>query len=428
MRTTPPPISEFKLLSLPRFSQITLPNGIKVNYFSSGTDEISRMAVIWGAGTLDVEDPSGLAMLASMLPEGCEGLSGEEISATFEGNGAWVKVYETPHDLVVILHSLNHTAHEVFPLLARVLTKATFPEVALESLKQKAAANKRLAQERPSFRAAVASRRALYGDTPMGRVITPESILAVSRKEIIDLHKNLMLSAPPEIYIAGRVTDELLREIEDAFGRLQFDTENREAIRFRQVQFPAISERKEVAVEMPASLQTAIKYHIPTIGKDHPDFETLKIAVMILGGYFGSRLMNNLREEHGYTYGVSAQLLAQADAASISITCDCDNSYASACLTEIDNEIRRMATEDVGQEELTTACQVIISSLSGVLDSPITIEAFREMLAVNRQDESAMARSFEAVVNVTPSEIRRVVADYIQDAPGVVATAGGKPC
>lgn len=423
-RTTPPPISDFHSLSLPEFEVATLANGIKIHYFNAGDDQVTRMAVIWDAGTLDVENPSALAMLAAMLPEGNEALSGKEVSDRLEGNGAWLKIYELPHSVAAILHSLNHTASVVFPLLADVLTRPSFPKEALDSLKQKAAADKRLAMERPSFQAAVASRKELYGDTPLGRIITPESIMGVEQEDLKRLHRNLLLSAMPEIYIAGAVTPELLNQIQTNFGNLKFDIYNPEAIKFKSVEIPPQNGRRMVTVEMASSLQTAIKYHIPTIDKNHPDFETLRVAVMILGGYFGSRLMSNLREEHGYTYGVNAMVSMQADAASISITTDCDNRYAAACLAEIDKEIERMATENVSEEELNTARQIIISSLSSILDSPITIEACREMLAINHQDESVIAKNFEAAKTVTPDDIRRVSTLYLLNAPGVIAIAG----
>lgn len=427
MRTTPPPISGFTSLSLPDFTTVTLPNGIRLHYYSGGNDPVTRMAVIWNAGSLDVDDPSTLSMLASMLTEGCEGASGQEISDIFEGCGAWVRIQETPHSLMGVLHSLNHTVHTVFPLLAKVLTKANFPEEALESLKQKAAADKRLAMERPSFRAAVAARRALYGDTPMGRVITPESIMAVERSHLLNLHRNLLLSNLPDIYIAGEIDDSLLSAIFDSFGTLQFQQENPEAVRYTPAPAPELSIRETIHVEMPASLQTAIKYQLPTITQGHPDYDALQMAVMVLGGYFGSRLMNNLREEHGYTYGVNARLNSQPDCASISITLDCDNSYADACLEEIDKEIRRMAREPIPQEELDTARQVVISSLSSILDSPITIEAYREVLAASHLTGDELSRKFQAISLLTPEEIRRATARYLADAPGVIALAGGRP-
>lgn len=425
MRTTPPSISGFSSLSFPSFSLLTLPNGLEVRYFNSGDDPITRMAVIWDAGSLDVENPSALAMLAAMLTEGSTDLSGKEISDIFEGCGAWVKIQESPHALMGVLHSLNHTAPEVFPLFAKVLTQSSFPVEPLESLKQKAAADKRLVQERPSFRAAVATRQTLYSNTPLGRVITPESIIAVTRDELVNLHRNLLLSLQPAIYIAGAVTPEILKTIENSFGNLEVDTTNPNAIKYTPVNYPEPTQLTEVEVDMPTSLQTAIKYHLPTIRNDHPDFEALRMAVMILGGYFGSRLMTNLREEHGYTYGASAQLVVQSDCASISITTDCDNSYALRCVEEINREIRRLAEVDVPAEELETARQIVLSSLSSVLDSPLTIEAYREMLAINRQPESALARRVDAVNRLVPADIRRVARRYLLDAPGALALAGG---
>jgi predicted Zn-dependent peptidase len=236
-----------------------------------------------------------------------------------------------------------------------------------------------------------------------------------------------MLANVPTIFISGKVTEEVLSIAKSVFGSLEFSIDSLHSLH-RIIDTPEpLTATNTVTKEMPESMQTAIRIQIPTIKREHPDFDTLRFAVIALGGYFGSRLMSNIREDKGYTYGITASLIPSLEGSNIIISCECDNKYCDAVITEINNEINRLATEPTPTEELLTVRSVLVSALANVLDSPFTISSFREMLTSLGLSDSSFNHQFNRAMTITPEEVMEISQKYIKEAPYIIARAGGQP-
>lgn len=427
-RTTPPNISEFSQLSLPELKIKTLPNGVTLQILDSGDEAVSRLSIHWPTGPLDVDSPAACNLMANLLSEGCDGLSGKDVTDILESNGAWLKVVPTQHSTVLTLHSINHTAQAIIPLIGKIITTPSFPTESLESLKTKAAADKELASRKPSYQAAIIARQELYGeDHPLAHTVTPDEILSTTRESVVALHKSIILSNKPIAFLSGNITSEIESIVSETLSSIAFDESSSSRIT-RRISTPRpYTLRKTCRKEMPESLQTGIRIQIPTISRQHPDYEALRFAVTALGGYFGSRLMSNIREDKGYTYGIGASLIPALEGANIVISCECDNRYTEAVVEEIWREIDRLANESLDEEEMHTVRNLIISSLAGILDSPFTISSFIEQLSSLGLPPETYSRQFFEAVAVTPEKVKAIVQKYLSNTPAVTALAGGQP-
>lgn len=427
-RATPPALSDFPPLTLPDFEETVLDNGVRLLMFNSGDEKVTRMTLLWQAGTLDVDSPAALGLMAAMMSEGCNGLTGKDVTDRLESNGAWFKATAARNSFFLFLHSLNHTAPEIFPLLADMVSCPDFPTASLDSIKKKSAAEKELAACKPSYQANVIAREKLYGKgSPLAHAVTPDDILAVTRDDLVTLHRNMILSNKPVIFISGRVTEEIRRLAASTFGEICFSTQNPDRI-IRHLSSSALLKGKETChKDMPGSLQTGVIVQIPAVGRDHPDFEALRFVTVALGGYFGSRLMSNIREDKGYTYGISATLTPRIGGGDIVISCECDNKYTDAVIQEINNEIDRLASEKMETEEIETVRNIVISGMAGILDSPFSISSYRELLEASAVPPQAFREQFATVASITPPAVMELTRKYIQTAPRVTAMAGGKP-
>lgn len=424
-RLSPPQITGFTNLSLPSFQVSRLSNGIELRTLDSGDEEICRVALMWPLGTLDSKSPEAVSLMMNLLAEGCEGLSGEEINGILEENGAWLKTTVALHSTLIVLQTLNHTADEVFPVLASIIESPTFPEESFISIRNKTASEKEVASRKPAYQATVLSRKEVYGDKhPMSRLVTSETILATTIDAVKEAYQNILRSTPPIVFISGHLTETLLETLTTSLGKIEFNAQGRAR---RVISAPPLEENLLLKKEMPDSLQTGVRIHIPTIWPEHPDYEALRFATTALGGYFGSRLMSNIREDKGYTYGISALLNAIPEGASIIISCECDNAYAEAVLTEIEKEINRLASEPLEEEEMKIIKNVLISSMAGILDSPFYISGYTELMESNNLPLSLFSRQFREITQMTPQRVMQATAKYIRDARHVTVLAGGKP-
>jgi predicted Zn-dependent peptidase len=427
-RSIQPATSDFSALNLPSFDETILPNGVKLYTLDSSDEAVTRTTVMWNVGLVDVDNSAALGLMANMLSEGCGNLNGQEVSNILESNGAWFRGSATRHSFVLTLHCLNHTASDIFSILGSIIAKPTFPEEALESIKQKQASEKEVTQRKPSYQANLIARQALYGEGHrLARQVSAKDILAVKRDELVELHQGIMLANVPTIFISGKVTEEILSIAKSVFGSLEFSIDSLHSLH-RIIDTPEpLTATNTVTKEMPESMQTAIRIQIPTIKREHPDFDTLRFAIIALGGYFGSRLMSNIREDKGYTYGITASLIPSLEGSNIIISCECDNKYCDAVITEINNEINRLATEPMPAEELLTVRSVLVSALANVLDSPFTISSFREMLTSLGLSDSSFNHQFNRAMTITSEEVMEISQKYIKEAPYIIALAGGQP-
>lgn len=427
-RKTAPSTSDFPPLSLPGFQETELPDGIRLLTFNSGEEAVTRLSLLWPVGIIDVDMPAAYNLMANLLPEGCGNLSGKEVSDILESDGAWFKVSPTQHSILLTLHSLNHTAPEVFPLIGKIITSPNFPTDTLGSMKKKNVAEKELATRKPSYQAALLARQMLFGaGHPLARAVTPDDIMAVTRENLVNLHRNILLANRPVVFFSGKITREIKSLLEDMLCSIPFDETSPGKIGRHICVPPPFSSKEKRHKEMPDSLQTGIRIQIPAIHRGHPDYEALRFTVTALGGYFGSRLMTNIREDKGYTYGIGASLIPALEGSNIVISCECDNRYTEAVVKEVWAEIERLSSVKMPENELDTVRNILVSSLAGILDSPFSISGFMEQSESFGLTPEVYTTQFVEAMSMTSERIMEISTKYLLNAPSVTALAGGKP-
>ena len=158
--------------------------------------------------------------------------------------------------------------------------------------------------------------------------------------------------------------------------------------------------------------------------KSHEDFAGLSIANTILGGYFGSRLMQNIREDKGYTYGVGSSLYSFKEKGLFMISTDVSQEYYKATLNECFKEIDRLCTDTVADSELFRVRQYIEGELLRQLDGPFNLaETFRSLLTFGL--DFSFLKSFLIVLDhITPKDIQNLAFKYFGSKPLVQVVAG----
>ena len=424
-RTTPPLTSGFRSLLLPDFSRSTLPNGVELYCYSAGEEPVARIAMIWEGGLLDVEKRAALVMLGEMLAEGCAGLSGKQVSDILETNGALFRAQSSRQSTLITLNLLNHTAPACLPLLASIVAEPTFPADTLESLKQKEATSREITLQKPVFQANLLAAQTLYGaENPLAGYTSPQAIRRVDREDLVDVHRRLILGSKPAVFVSGKVDEAMLRLISDTLGRIPFGDTGAEPVKRLTLHNAVLHNDITARKQIDESLQTAVRIEMPAISAMHPHFDALTFTIALLGGYFGSRLMSNLREDKGYTYGVSAWIDRFVEGGSTVIACECDNRYSADVLLQIHKEIERLATEAVPEDELETVRNLCISELASVLESPLSIATYAEQAYTYGIPRDFFARKFRNIMALTSADVKQMARKYILDAAKVTALAG----
>ena len=254
---------------------------------------------------------------------------------------------------------------------------------------------------------------------PMCRTLNADEIDALTADDIRAAY-TLAFSQAPKVFVTGDIS-EILPEITDFFARLDY-TETPDAP-LRVIPMEPIHGGRTETCDVDTEHQAAIAISIPTIDRTHPDYIPLRLAVMALGGYFGSRLMTNIREEKGYTYGIQANLLGYREGGVISVLTNTAPQYVEPVIAEVKKEMLRLCDELMPAEELSVVKNNAMTSLAAILDTPFSIMDHHISHFHTGTPPNYFEKQIEAVNSLTSTEIMRLAKQYFKMDDMLVSVA-----
>ena len=410
-RTTPPEVRPFGKLTIPDEEITTLSNGLTLHTLSGGDQDVMRLNLIIDGGVSECGNQCIASFAAELLREGNSTLDSEQIADLVDYNGAWFNSSASSHFTTLQISGLMSRLDVLAPVVVDCLVNPSFPENAFRIIRSKGASRQRLNLSRVSFLANADNRRLIAGPAhPESRVPTPEDIEKIEIDSLIRYHKRILNAAHTHAYLCGRLTpadvDRLCHHLE------KIPASDRpspiDIVPYASLP-PCTSE-----VDKADSLQSAVVMSLPAVPRNHPDYNALRMTVTALGGYFGSRLMMNIREDKGYTYGISAALMGSRDGSSITISAQCDNRYTKALIDEVKIELERMVSQPLSPDELNRLKFNVSSDLASTLDSPMTMMDYYELRrTVGIPDDYFYARQ-KTLASITPEIVCEMAARYLR--------------
>lgn len=423
-RSKAPQVRPFGHLTLPAEEVSVLANGLTLHVLNGGTQDVARLSIIAEGGPSDCANPCIAAFGAELLREGCALAGPESIADAVDYNGAWFDSVASGHYTTLRLSSLPDKMPDLLPIMMSCFADPTFPDGPFDIIRQKGVARQKLNLSRVSFLAAADNRRLICGAShPESHIWSPDEIAAVTRDEIIDFHNRRLDASLVHAYLCGRLSTRLIDNVAAALGSLPANGRKSPLVvtPFR-AEAPATS-----VVNRSGSLQSAVVLSLPAIQREHPDYNALRMTVTALGGYFGSRLMMNIREDKGYTYGISAALLGAKEGGYITISAQCDNRYTEALIDEVRAELRRMADEALSADEMARLRFNVASDLASTLDSPMTMMDYYELIRTVGIPPDYFEARQHTLASVTPETICRLSETWLKPDELRISIAGDLP-
>ncbi len=410
-RTTAPAISGFGELFIPETRTVMLDNGIPLTILDNGEQDVNRLTIVWDGGLAETSQSAIATITTNMLREGTQCHSGAEIAETIDFNGSWLKSSVQSHHTSLVLHSLNSRTANVLPTLAEIIDKPSFPEKEFTVLREKTARSLELECEKVEHYSTQNIRKMLMGENhPLLQNSTPDDIRNITINDLIEFHKRVFTPSTCGIYLAGRITPAIEDVVNNCFGTATIQSEG---CHLNIIPFTPSTDTRQIITKRDGALQSAVRFAIPTIDRSHPDYIPLRIATIALGGYFGSRLMMNIREDKGYTYGINAALLGYREGGLMTIATQCDNRYVTPLITEVKHEISRLASEKFPEDELQRLKHFVMTQLASILDSPFSMMDYYENMRYTPTPADYFAQQIHAVNSLTSAEITRLVSEHL---------------
>ncbi|MDB5114949.1 MAG: peptidase [Mucilaginibacter sp.] len=387
-----------------------LSNGCNVFSFNSGGQELVRIEWIFNNLRFDADKPLLNMAVNTMLTDGTNQLSAAEIADKIDFYGAFLSVDYSYDQSLVTLYSLNKHLGETLPVIKDILTDSIFPEKELETFIRNQQQKLQVSLQKNDVVARRTFNKALYGNTIYG--LTPEidDYKTLHQKDLLAHFKQMYQPSNCTLIIAGKVEKETLDLLTNTFDK-GWGNSSVPA----DITQPEIEHSKEhfYFVEKPEALQSAIRMGLPFINRMHPDFPAVQVLNTVLGGYFGSRLMNNIREDKGYTYGIGSGISSLKQAAALFIATEVGADVCKAATIEIEKEIELLKTDLIPDEELSLVRNYMLGSLLGSLENVFSHADKFKNLYFSGLDYEYYDRYTEVVKSITADELLKLANQYL---------------
>lgn len=422
-RTQAPAIHPFGALSLPQPSAEVLPNGIELYTINKGSEAVCRIDMLFDGGRFAAHVPAVADLCGPMMRRGIPGSDADRIAEALDFYGAWLQTGTTLHYSTLSLFSLNRNLARVLPLLTAIISAPTFPESDLRLLVGQRIQQLRINSGKVRIVAGEEFNRLVFGkDHPYARVSTADDFDNLQVADLQAYHHRYYLNTRLRVVLAGCITADVARLVREFLCALPCHTTSSTA-----TAPPLLPQDKHLSlIDRQGSLQSGIRMGMPTIGCSHDDFPLLGMANLILGGYFGSRLMTNVREEKGYTYGISSYIISLQQGAYLTIMTETGTEYTRSLIDEVRKELQRLGEEDVPADELETARSYMQGRHARISDSPFSLSDYYISSMVSGTPFDYFAREDTAIRTATAADIRRVTAQYLPAEKLYTAIAGDK--
>ena len=411
-RTTAPQIQIPKSIEVPRAVTHHLSNGLPIYVIDAGEDEVVRLEIIIPNSSTNGYSYMLTSAAHALADAGTETRSASEIAEEFDFYGSFFQSEISPDYRSFTLYSIRKFFKESLPVFLDVISKSTFPEHELENWKRRNLQTLAVNREKVAWLGRKAFVAELFGsDHPYG--FTPdandyESLTSENLREFYQANPDLSRGM---ILISGRIDQQVLEECEILSTLPMKKTTGISFVPKVQPQWPT-PEKKHI-VEKNGSVQFGLRIGKRTITKNHPDFLALTIVNTILGGYFGSRLMSNIREEKGYTYGIGSMVMPYLNAGIFSIATEVGRDVSQAAIQEIYFELNQLARIPVPQKELEVVRNYLTGTFLRSLDGPFAIADRFKGLILYDLEYDYFKNYLDLLNNITPERIQEMVSLYL---------------
>jgi zinc protease len=414
-RTVAPPIKdaiEFSL-ELPPYTLYTLANGVRVYAIDLGNVDAMMVSWVFDAGN-SYETKQGIASaVSSLLKNGTSTRSAFDINEHFEYYGAHLGRASHHETADINLHCLNKYINDLLPVVAELITDSVYPQEELEIYKKNGQQRLQVNLKKSEFVAGRLIDAYLYGPShPYGKFSSLEDFPSLEREELRAFYRQYYQNGACRIFAAGKLPSDLVEQLEKHFGSLPLHAPG------VPVTFPIgpATQKKYHIVNDPNGVQASIRIARNFPNRHHPDFQKVQVLNNVFGGFFGSRLMTNIREDKGYTYGIYSYLLNNRQESALLISTEAGKDVCAATIEEVYKEMELIREERIDDEELQMARNYTIGTILGDLDGPFHVAARWKHILLNGLDGNYFNESIHIVKTITPEALQELAKKYLDPA------------
>jgi zinc protease len=419
-RTKQPNFQVIKDFKLPAFQTYELSNGIKILQIEYKKNEVLKLDLLFRAGTWFQPKNLVASFTNGMISEGTLSRTSAQIAQGFDFYGSYIQQNCDFDFAGISLFSLSKHFTKTFELLGDIISNPVFPGHELHNYLNKRRQTYIVEAEKVRT---IARKHFLAGiypaDHPYGNQSSIEDFDKVNRTDLADFHKKFYLNSDILLVIAGSPDVKIMNEIESYFSGFRKEVAQLAIKSQNNWKAPDLQ-----LIQREGAIQSAIRIGRPFVNRQHPDFPALSLLVTLLGGYFGSRLMANIREDKGFTYGIGAGIVSMLEAGYFVIYSEMANEYVNPAIGEIQKELLKLIHDPISESELDRVKNFMLGDFIRSFDGPFQAAETLASIHGYKLDPEYYINHFEKIKSTTSHELQALAQKWLQPSDMFTVIAG----
>lgn len=422
-RKIKPSIKEISKITLATPQIITLDNGIRIYLINTGQQDACKIEFFFATGRPDEHKQLVAKSTLRLIKDGTPQFNSAELAEKIDFYGAALNLNAQLDASSIVLTALNKHLPNLIPVVYDIIWNPTFPEYELEVYKKNNQERLKLELLKNDVLAYRKFTELIFGiNHPYGYNSYPETYNDIQRSDLQKHHSERFGSNNCTIFISGKVGNEEINLINHYFGKIN-KIVNPQPLNLNKIQ---LFEPQKIKIDNEDSIQTSIKIGMKCFNRKHPDYNGMFVLNTIIGGYFGSRLMLNLREDKGYTYNIYSSLDTMKYDGYFYISTDTSHSLVEKAKTEIFREIKILQDQLIDPIEHKMVKNYLLGNLLSMMDGPFnTMDVVKTYISEDI-DLNHFDQLVEYIQNFNAEDIRTLANKYLNEDQLWEITVGGK--
>lgn len=420
-----PPLSPITPLSPNLPKPVILDNGTKLNVIPLKDAEIVRMYITFKGGRWVEKQVLQSTLATDQISAGTQFVSAEKLSETLDYYGASLNSSSGTQSSVITLTCLRRTLPQVLPLLKDIICSPAYEQQLIDIEKEELVFACGANKQNVVYVSKKTLQNAILGPNhPLAKVYDENDVLSIKRDDILDYHKCFINLDNANIYVSGAIDEDVISLVNQYLG-------SRGETKHESTNLPHIStatstqQRHDAFIET-ESAQSALCMGMMLPSRQNPDYPAIALTRTILGGFFGSRLMKNIRERKGLTYGISADMLHIPYSSIFLVSTTTPYVHVDQCVDEVFNEIINLQNNKVDNEELTIAKNYLLGQYCRTTEMTLSLAALCIALEETGSNLDLHAQTIKQIQELSADDIMACAQKYLQVDKLIVAAAHGK--
>ena len=416
-RTLQPPISPITKINFVEPTIIPINAFAKMYWMKAVLDETTRIEFHFNAGSIRSIDKIA-GSVNNLIFSGTPTKTSTQIHEELDGLGAFIDQELGQEVAIISLYCLRKNAKEAVEIVLDSIQNVCFHEQEVADNIREKKQQYLISSEKVNILARREFQKQLFANSPnYARQIELKDYDAITVESLQKFHQEFYLNGLLKVVLVGNMELEFVNYFQSKITPFAIQTTTTYEQQF-------INNKGAFHVEKADAVQTAIRIGMPLFNKTHPDFIDFQILQTILGDYFGSRLMSNIREDKGYTYGIGSGLSEANKTGYFIIATEVGKEFVSATLHEIKLEIERLQNELVEEEELTLVKNYVLGQLLKHADGPNAMMDLFMAVQLQGLGFEFYDTFIQRVNTITAEDLKQIATKYLTWDSLTIITAG----